>query len=498
MLPGVPIHCIAGNFGDKADVILDPSWCRFRLPGADGWDKWDGGKWFARLFYEDLPPRSEESNELAREIWRQGLALAELLAAYIEEREVGLLFPVNTNSNPGNVAFALAIVLAAEATGFCVLNNNHDFFWEGGKAGRKRKPGEVPGPRDHFFRNHNNEEFFSVFQRLFPWNGHRWVQVNINPLQVRRLIDRYHFRPDRVFTIGTGLDPEFFRVCTSERKRECRRRMAHVLGGAAVIETTPVALFRTGLEAWMADQRPVVCGAEGGWPLDITTGDALYLLQPTRVVGRKRIWRDWELIGALLRYAPFREAFEQRPELTLTLHVTGPVPIEHQRDLERVLAHYRAVLDEVPEAIGRRLFQAFSVGWQSHQSLVEGLEIVDIYHLADLVVFPSLTEGRGLPIPESAAAGVPIVCSHYEPRAVFAEVVGMHLPSDQRIHHEEFPEAGFPDELLARLTAILLDPAGQIDRVEHNREAARRRYSLAALQSSFTEVLDRLARTVRS
>ena len=113
-------------------------------------------------------------------------------------------------------------------------------------------------------------------------------------------------------------------------------------------------------------------------------------------------------------------------------------------------------------------------------------------------MFPSLTEGRGLPIPESAAAGVPIVCSHYEPRAVFAEVVGMHLPSDQRIHYEEFPEAGFPDELLARLTAVLLDPAGQIDRVEHNREAVRRRYSLAALQSSFTEVLDRLARTVRS
>ena len=62
--PGAPIHCIAGNFGEKADAILDPEWQRCRLEGADGWDKWDDGKWFARLFFEDLPPGSQQSSEL--------------------------------------------------------------------------------------------------------------------------------------------------------------------------------------------------------------------------------------------------------------------------------------------------------------------------------------------------------------------------------------------------------------------------------------------------
>ena len=93
----------------------------------------------------------------------------------------------STNSNPGNVAYALAIVLATEVTGCAVINNNHDFYWEGGKAGCKRNPGEEPGPRDHFFRNHDNEEFFSFLQRIFPWNGRNWVQANINPVQSRRL-----------------------------------------------------------------------------------------------------------------------------------------------------------------------------------------------------------------------------------------------------------------------------------------------------------------------
>ncbi len=496
LLPGVPIHCVAGNFGVRVDAVLDRSWHRFELPGADGWDKWGGGEWFSRLFYEDLPAGGELSSELAHEMWRQALVLAEQFVHYIEEHEIGLLFAVNTNSNPGNVAFGLAIVLAAETTGCVVINNNHDFYWEGGRAGCKRNPGELPGPRDHFFRNHDNEEFFGFFQRIYPWNGRRWVQMNINSLQSRRLIDRYHFPPDRVFTIGTGLHREFFRTYTPDDRREFRRNVSHVLGGASAIEPTPVGQFRSDTDAWMTEQRPVVCGLDGAQMLDITASEALYLLQPTRVVERKRIWRNWEMIGALLRHPPFRDAFEQRPEMTLTLHVTGPVPKEHRACLERVLDAYQAVLEEMPADIGRRLFQAFSAGWQTHPVLTADMGIVDFYQLADLVVFPSQTEGRGLPIAEASAAGVPIVCSHYEPPEVFAEVVGLELDETHRIQYDEFPHAEFSGDLLDRLTAILLDPTSQSGRIDHNRAAAQRRYSLDVLQESLGGVLDRLAPTV--
>ena len=247
----------------------------------------------------------------------------------------------------------------------------------------------------------------------------------------------------------------------------------------------------------MADQRPLVCAAHDDLLLDITSDGALYLLQPTRVVPRKRIWRDWELIGALLDYAPFREAFEQDPQLTLTLHVTGPVPIEHRDAIERVLDSYRAVLDAVPTSIGRRLFQAFSVGHQTHPSLDEPLDIVDIYQLADLVVFPSMTEGRGLPIPESAAAGVPLVCSEYEPRAVFADVVGMSLDPQHVIHYDEFPDGEFSEDLLATVTSTLLDPSSMTDRILHNRQAVRHRYSLDTLTTTFDEILAGLDRAMR-
>ncbi|MHC4667553.1 MAG: glycosyltransferase, partial [Planctomycetota bacterium] len=142
--------------------------------------------------------------------------------------------------------------------------------------------------------------------------------------------------------------------------------------------------------------------------------------------------------------------------------------------------------------LGRRLFQAFSVGHQSHPSLEGELDMAAIYQLADLVLLPSETEGRGLPIPESAAAGVPIVCSRYEPERVYAEVVGEHLPEPERIRVAEFPEDEFGTELLDAVTSLLLRPEQSAERTRHNREAVRARYALDGLERSFAQYLKRL------
>jgi len=487
------LHCIGGNFQDGIEVVLPSDWPRIPLDNADGWKKWEDGKWFAQLFFEDMPEGSAASREMAATMWSEAVRIAEELAALTVSEGIGLLIPVNVNSNPGNFAFALAMVLASEVTGCPVMNNNHDYYWEGGRPTGSRPPGDPAGSRDHFFRNHENRAFFDVFRRILPWNGRRWIQVNINPLQSARLVEQEGFAPDRVFLVGTDIDERFFDLCSPRRKLEYRRRMAHILSdGNPKIAATSVADFLEHMPTWMSDERPVVCSLREGAELDLASPNTIVLLQPTRVVARKRIQRDWELIGALLRHPSFREEFERRTDMALVLLVTGPVPIEHQSDAEEVLHAFADVLGSVPESIGARIFQAFSVGHQHHPSLSEGLEIFDIYHSVDMVLFPSETEGRGLPIPESAAAGIPIVCSRYDPVPVFDELVGAHRPEDERLEYVEFPTSKFDDEFLEGIAALLLDPTSSNDRVLHNRDIVQARFSSQDLQRSFSEYVLRL------
>lgn len=87
---------------------------------------------------------------------------------------------------------------------------------------------------------------------------------------------------------------------------------------------------------------------------------------------------------------------------------------------------------------------------------LEPLCIEEIYQLADLVLFPSETEGRGLPIIESSAGGIPIVCRRYYPLEVFNEVVGKDLADEEKIRYFNFPTGEFKESLLAKITDLLL------------------------------------------
>lgn len=116
--------------------------------------------------------------------------------------------------------------------------------------------------------------------------------------------------------------------------------------------------------------------------------------------------------------------------------------------------------------------------------------------MATAVVFPSETEGRGLPIIESSACGVPIICSRYNPDEVFADVVGEHLPMKQQIQYIQFPEGEFSDPFLEEVANLLLKPEDNRSRIEHNKTAVRSRYSFDVLEETFRDLLDKL-RTIQ-
>jgi glycosyltransferase involved in cell wall biosynthesis len=409
--------------------------------------------------------------------------------------DIALLIPVNVASNPGNLALTLALVLITELLGTVVINSNHDFYWDGGKPAAERLPEEPPGSRDHFFRNIENRPFFSLFQRLYPWNGRRWLQVNINNRQSERLISEFGFPQRRVLEIGTSVGDMLFDDYGDKDVQYARLRMAHILSdGKAEIYPRSLKAHKSFLNQWMDEQRPKVIGAHGDLTLNLLARNIIYLLQPTRVIARKRIERNVELIQALLQ-GPMQAAFQEDKDRQLVLHITGPTPLEHLADLAVILLAYGDLINNLPTPTAERVFLAFSVGRETHTSFKEkgfaDLNIVDIYRLATAVLFPSEVEGRGLPILESAAVGIPIICSRYRPDDVFADVIGEDLPKERQIRYLLFPEGEFSEEFLSQVADLLLRPKARTKWRDHNRHVIRLRFSEAALRTSFKQLLDR-------
>jgi glycosyltransferase involved in cell wall biosynthesis len=290
---------------------------------------------------------------------------------------------------------------------------------------------------------------------------------------------------------------EFFKAYTVEEIKSVRSRMARILSdGKPIVDTIAIGSFLKNLGTWMQEQHPLVVSALDGQQLDLVSDQIHYLLQPTRIIDRKRIEKDWELIAALLKEPAFRKDFLDNPERKIVLHITGPAPIEHQADLESVLAAYQDVIGQEEENISNRLFMAFSIGTEYHPSFkdfsLEKLTIEDIYRLATAVVFPSQTEGRGLPIIESSAAGIPIICSRYHPEEIFAGVVGEHLPEDQQIRYVPFPEEEYSRPILEKISDFLLDPSQRRADNQHNIEVTRQRYSTSVMHNSFKAYLEAL------
>jgi len=108
----IDLHFISGDFYDKADAVLKPEWNRFEIENINGWSKWDDGKWFSKLFYEDMPENSDVSKEVAQQIWQQATSIAQKLADYLAKNNISLIVPVNISSNPGNIATTLGFTLA--------------------------------------------------------------------------------------------------------------------------------------------------------------------------------------------------------------------------------------------------------------------------------------------------------------------------------------------------------------------------------------------------
>lgn len=178
----------------------------------------------------------------------------------------------------------------------------------------------------------------------------------------------------------------------------------------------------------------------------------------------------------------FTGSFDQRKNHARLIEAYArlPAPLRAQRQLliigngwDSLYAHLRSV--------GR------AAGLNDHEIVFAGHvpddDLLALYNLADLFVFPSLCEGYGLPVLEAMACGIPSIASD---NTSLPEVVGradaLFDPTDV-------------DSIAAKMQQVLTDEAFRRDLIEHGLVYSRRftwdasaKRALAAFEAQYGRV----------
>jgi glycosyltransferase involved in cell wall biosynthesis len=189
--------------------------------------------------------------------------------------------------------------------------------------------------------------------------------------------------------------------------------------------------------------------------------EQIFLLQPTRIVPRKRIELAIELTRRL----------DTNSILVIT-HASG----DEGTTYEKYLRDYAEIL-KVDVIFGSNVIN------HSRGHLADGRQVfalADAYQQADLVTYPSTVEGFGNAFLETIYYGRPIVISSYEIFKTDIQPKGFIV-----IGFEDFIE----DATVHSAREILQDPALAAEITAHNYEVGRRYYSYRTLENNLNVLI---------
>ncbi|MFC2152887.1 phosphodiester glycosidase family protein, partial [Bacteroidota bacterium] len=436
--------------------------------------------------------------------WNQTIEIVYNLGKYIIEHDIRLLYLINVCSNPGNVSLSLSVVLLSELLSITVINNNHDFYWEGGNSEINKKVNNLPdGPRDFFFKNSHIGEFFSVIEVLFPWDSRIWINLNINKQQTEHLIKVNGHNPANVLEIGTAVDTSEYRNTSKRKKLNTFYQFEQVLSrySDTLISYSTKDVIDSDLVS-SDNPRPILIGAKNTKSLENFLNENIVFLQPTRIISRKRIEIGFELVEKLFYEEEFNKRFKETKHLKLTILITGPIANGHFEYFKRLIKKFNELLDSLDEEVKNKVYLAFLFSELDKEIFKSKFEypagIPELYNIASLILLPSKTEGRGLPIIEATACGTPIFCSRYYPENVYSEVIGEHLPHEDRLKVIEFDGKNITKKHVKKIIDRVLFPHKFSEEIAHNQRVVDKRYSLDALKNNIDEICYRMYRQLKS
>ena len=486
--PDTELHFLAGEIPPDASTLFAKDSHQHEIEEMRGFADWS---LYHDFYHQKLIEGSEAYQNLFHRFWKETLVIFKKLGSYIEDNNIQLLYTLNICSNPGNVSLTLATVLISEYLNLPVISNNHEFYWEGGSRPKKNKPKK--GSRDHFFTNAHISDFFSLIERLFPWESRSWFNINVNRNQSKYLIEKNGHNPANVAEIGTAIDTQKFTVKTkrSAINAQMQMEMAFKRYGRRLSLYSPEQILK-GRVFKISDPQPILIGASKGLKPNLTNNN-IVLLQPTRILLRKRVEVSFWLLQLMFQHPDFIPKFENNPQLKITILVTGALPVAHAEYFEHIVYEFDNFLRSQPSTFRNRIFLGFLFSEidkpRFREQFEKPVEISDLYNMASLVMLPSENESRGLPIIEATACGVPIFCRRYDPEKAYAEVIGEHLSEGERLKVIEYDGGEIAEPLVKSVIDHIFFPQNYIAEVEHNYKVIQNRYSIHALKNNLEDLL---------
>ena len=488
IFPGIKIHWIQDHINPKQTHFNGPDIIKHNIKGLDGFEQWPP---YMKLFHTKLKRGSKDYNQLILDIWEETLEIIENLLCYFNNNDITNMFITNVGSNPGNFALTLAIIIISEKLGMPVLNSNHDFYWEGGSPKNKRKN---PRPRDHFFRNYDVGEVFSLQEQIYPWNSDKWMHLNINILQTKKLIKKKGINPNNIDELTTSIKTEIYRNITSQEKNSIIKKLNQMFNTKSY---SNINSYNEDKLTKIENATPIVLGVDKVHSNHIFNQETILFLQPTRIIKRKNIEKDIYLIKEIINSDKFNIFLKTNKKINIVLLVSGPISAGNLNYYKKLIKEIKKVCKQKPKWIIKRLFFAFAFGKIKNKEFDVGLKhheltISETYEIANFAMLPSETEGRGLPLLEASAAYTGIIASRYYPVTVFKRVIGEHLPESHRINIIEYPSGPCTKEFSEQIVQYLLDRELLIDVAKHNRKVIEKRFHYNNLITDFENAYDNL------
>ena len=190
--------------------------------------------------------------------------------------------------------------------------------------------------------------------------------------------------------------------------------------------------------------------------------DQILLLQPTRIVPRKRI--------------------EHAIELTRRIGLDSVLVITHQSGDEG--SEYESYLRNFAQLINAEVVFGAEIVNHSREDLPNGRKVYalgDAYHASDLVTYPSTVEGFGNAFLETIYYRRPLVINTYEIFRTDIQPKGFEV-----IGFEGF----LRNKTIEAARQCLLNPEISQQMAEHNYEIGRRYYSFTSLESQLVSLLN--------